>query len=71
MKKDKETDKNELRTKYKLSDFPHGLVRGKYAKQMPEWQKRELDKRYQAYKAGEQNLHDWQSVHEEIRNKYK
>ena len=38
---------------------------------MPEWQKRELDKRYQAYKAGEQNLHDWQSVHEEIRNKYK
>jgi len=38
---------------------------------MPEWQKRELDKRYKEYKAGEQNLHDWQSVHEEIRNKYK
>jgi len=38
---------------------------------MPEWQKRELDKRYKEYKAGEQKLHDWQSVHEEIRNKYK
>jgi putative addiction module component (TIGR02574 family) len=38
---------------------------------MPEWQKLELDKRYREYKAGTQNLHDWQSVHEEIRNKYK
>ena len=38
---------------------------------MPEWQKRELDKRYKEYKAGELNLHGWQSVHEEIRNKYK
>jgi putative addiction module component (TIGR02574 family) len=38
---------------------------------MPEWQKRELDRRYKEYKAGEQNLHDWQSVHDEIRNKYK
>jgi hypothetical protein len=34
MKKDKETDKDELRAKYERSDFPHGLVRGKYAKQM-------------------------------------
>ncbi len=38
---------------------------------MPEWQKQELDKRYKEYKAGTQNLHDWQSIHEEIRNKYK
>ena len=38
---------------------------------MPEWQKRELDKRYREYKAGEQDLHDWHSVHEDIRNKYK
>ena len=38
---------------------------------MPEWQKRELNKRYKEYKAGELNLHDWQSVHEDIRNKYK
>ena len=38
---------------------------------MPEWQKKELEKRYKKYKAGEQNLHDWQSVHEDLRNKYK
>ena len=38
---------------------------------MPEWQKLELDKRYKEYKAGGQNLHDWQSVHEDLRNKYK
>ena len=31
---------------------------------LPEWQKRELDKRYKEYKTKEQNLHDWQSVHE-------
>lgn len=36
-----------------------------------EWQKRELDKRYKAYQSGEQSLHDWQSVHDELRNKYK
>ena len=35
---------------------------------MPEWQKRELDKRYKEFKSGTQNLHDWQSVHEEIIN---
>ena len=38
---------------------------------MPEWQKLELDKRYKEYKAGKLNLHDWQSVHEGIRNKNK
>lgn len=38
---------------------------------MPEWQKLELDKRYKEYKAGKLNLQDWQSVHENIRNKYK
>ena len=31
MKKDKEIDKDELRGEYKKSDFPGGLVRGKYA----------------------------------------
>jgi hypothetical protein len=36
MKKDKEPDKDELRAEYKRSDFPDGLVRGKYAKRMKE-----------------------------------
>jgi hypothetical protein len=36
MKKVSQTDKDELRAEYKLSDFPEGLVRGKYAKRMRE-----------------------------------
>lgn len=34
MKKDREAVKDELRTEYKRSDFPEGLVRGKYATRM-------------------------------------
>ena len=36
MKKDRAPDKDELRGEYKRSDFPEGLVRGKYAKRMRE-----------------------------------
>ena len=36
MKKDKTSDKDELRPEYKRSDFPGGLVRGKYAKRLKE-----------------------------------
>ena len=36
MKKDKTFDKDELRSEYKRSDFPGGLVRGKYAKRLKE-----------------------------------
>ncbi len=38
---------------------------------LPDWQKMELDKRYKEYKTGKQNLHDWSSVHESLRNKHK
>jgi len=34
MKKDKQTDTEELRPEYKLEDFPGGLVRGKYASRL-------------------------------------
>lgn len=34
MKKTSQTDKDELRTEYKRSDFPGGLVRGKYAERI-------------------------------------
>ena len=34
MKKDKQVDKDQLRTEYERSDFPAGLVRGKYAERM-------------------------------------
>lgn len=36
MKKDNEPTKDELRAEYGRSDFPGGLVRGKYAKRMKE-----------------------------------
>lgn len=36
MKKDKEPVKDELRSEYKRSDFPDGLVRGKYANRLKE-----------------------------------
>lgn len=34
MKKSSRIDKDELRTEYKRSDFPEGLVRGKYAERL-------------------------------------
>jgi hypothetical protein len=34
MKTVKQTNREELRTEYKLSDFPGGLVRGKYASRL-------------------------------------
>ena len=36
MKKDREPVKDELRPEYRRSDFPGGLVRGKYAKRIRE-----------------------------------
>ena len=36
MKKDKQIGKDELRAEYERSDFPAGLVRGKYAESMRE-----------------------------------
>jgi len=38
---------------------------------MPEWQKLELEKRYSDYKNGQLQLHDWEDVHKELRNKYR
>jgi putative addiction module component (TIGR02574 family) len=45
------------------------LERGKLP--MPEWQKSELERRYNQYKQGNLALHDWREVHEELRNKYR
>jgi putative addiction module component (TIGR02574 family) len=54
-----------------VEDIWDSIAKGNLELPMPEWQKQELDKRYKEYKAGKQNLHDWQSVHEDLRNKYK
>ncbi len=34
MKRVKQTNRDELRAEYKLSDFPRGFVRGKYASRL-------------------------------------
>ncbi len=54
-----------------VEDIWDSIAQGNSELPMPEWQKIELDKRYKNYKAGGLNLHDWQSVHEDLRNKYK
>jgi putative addiction module component (TIGR02574 family) len=36
---------------------------------LPKWQKEALDRRYKVYQQGNIELHDWQSVHEELREK--
>ncbi len=38
---------------------------------MPEWQKKELDKRYADYQQGAPEIHDWEQVHEDLKNRYK
>jgi putative addiction module component (TIGR02574 family) len=38
---------------------------------MPDWQKRELERRYSQYKEGNLALHDWREVHEGLREKYR
>ncbi|HBR21323.1 MAG TPA: addiction module protein [Nitrospiraceae bacterium] len=54
-----------------VEDVWDSIAEGNRELPLPEWQKRELDKRYMEYKAGGRNLHDWRSVHEELRNQYK
>lgn len=67
-----EIDKLKLAEKLLLiEDVWDSIAQSNLELPMPEWQKRELDKRYKEFKAGKQDLHEWQSVHEEIRNKYK
>ncbi|MCX7545223.1 addiction module protein [Marinicella gelatinilytica] len=36
---------------------------------MPEWQKRELDRRQRDFQNGEVKLHDWKSAHQKLRTK--
>jgi len=36
---------------------------------LPAWQKQELDRRYQEFKEGKLELHDWEAVHQDLRQK--
>ncbi|MDO8282244.1 MAG: addiction module protein [Thermodesulfovibrionia bacterium] len=68
----KEIDKLDLSEKLLLvEDIWDAIARNNEVLPMPEWQKIELDKRYKDYKDGKLELHDWKSVHEELRDKYK
>lgn len=54
-----------------VEDIWDSIARNNNQLPMPEWQKVELDKRYSDYKNGKLKLHDWEGVHEGLRNKYK
>lgn len=67
-----EIDKLELSEKLLLvEDIWDSIAASNADIPMSEWQKNELDKRYQEYKEGKVGLHDWKTVHEELREKYK
>jgi putative addiction module component (TIGR02574 family) len=38
---------------------------------MPEWQKKALEKRYAEYQQGGLEIHDWEQLHEDLKNRYK
>lgn len=54
-----------------VADLWDSIALGNSELPLPDWQKKELDRRYQEYKSGKQNLHDWRSVHESLRNECK
>jgi len=64
----KEIDKLDLSEKLLLvEDIWDSIARSNSELPLPEWQKVELDKRYEEYKSGRLALHEWQDVHEELR----
>jgi len=54
-----------------VEDIWDSIAEGNAELPMPEWQKHELEKRYCEFKNGNVELHGWQTVHEELRAKYK
>ena len=67
-----EIDRLELSEKLLLvEDVWDSIAAGNSELPLPEWQKKELSKRYQEYKKGAIELHDWKATHEELRGKYK
>ena len=68
----KEIDKLGLSDKLILvEDIWDSIARSNSELPMSEWQKVELEKRYDEYKSGKLNLHDWQEVHKDLRKKHK
>jgi len=75
MEPDKITDEiNRLSLSQRLilaQDIWDSIARENANLPMPEWQKSELEKRYDQYRNGNMKLHNWQEVHKELREEYK
>lgn len=54
-----------------VTDIWDGIAKNNDELPLPEWQKIEVEKRYEEYLSGKLNLHNWDKVHEDLRNKYK
>jgi len=54
-----------------VEDIWDSIVTSNVEIPMPEWQKKELGKRYKAYEDGKLELHDWGAIHKNLRDKYK
>ena len=66
----KEINKLELSEKLILvEDIWDSIAMSNSMLPLPEWQKEELDKRYEEYKNGKLGLHDWKEVHLMVREK--
>ena len=64
----KQVDKLALSEKLTIvEDIWDSIARSNSVLPLYEWQKNELDKRYNEYKNGEQTLHETNKVHEELR----
>lgn len=54
-----------------VEDIWDSIATSNFELPMYEWQKQELDRRYQEYQEGKLDLHDWKMVHAKLRDKYK
>ena len=54
-----------------VEDIWDAIARDTASLPLPEWKKKELIKRRAEYENGKVSLHDWQSVHEDLRSRYK
>ena len=67
----KQIDKLNLSEKLILvEDIWDSIARSNDTLPLYEWQKTELDKRYEEYKSGKQTLHEPNEVHEKLRKKF-
>ena len=66
----KEINKFELSEKLMLvEDIWDSIAMSNSMLPLPEWQKEELNNRYEEYKNGKLNLHDWKEVHSVFNNR--